>query len=265
VVCTRSFWWRRRFQAHNLETGIHVKNISGDAAAQIAAEKDGGVRDFGDVRVAAQRSVFLHEIENLGEILNSAGGNRFDGPCGNGVDADFLRAELGGEVADFGLERGFGDAHDVVIFYDARGAEIGESHDRAAVGHEGRKRAGNGDKGIGADVEREFEAVARGFEERLIEIIVICEGEAVDHHVERAAFSFQGFGEVVNVGLLLDVAGEKTFGAKFVAEFFYYWFGAVVLIGEQECGAFARERLGDGVGDAPFIPNAEDDGGFAFQ
>jgi hypothetical protein len=87
----------------------------------------------------------------------------------------------------------------------------------------------------------------------------------VDHHVERAAFSFQGFGEVVNVGLLLDVAGEKTFGAKFVAELLDDGFGALVLIGEQERGAFAGEGSGNGVGDAPFIPNAEDDGGFAFQ
>ncbi len=94
---------------------------------------------------------------------------------------------------------------------------------------------------------------------------MIGEGEAVDHHVNGAAFSFQGFREAVNVRLLLDVAGVKTFGAEFVAEFFDDGFGAVVLIGEQERGAFAGEGLGDGVGDAPFIPNAEDDGGFAFE
>ena len=62
-----------------------------------------------------------------------------------------------------------------------------------------------------------------------------------------------------------NVAGVKTFRAELVAEFFDDGFGAFILIGEQERGAFARERLGDGVGDAPFIPNAEDDGRFAFQ
>ena len=81
----------------------------------------------------------------------------------------------------------------------------------------------------------------------------------------RAVFSFEGFGEAVNVRLLLDVARVKTFGAEFVAEFFDDGFGAVVLISEQERGAFTGESLGDGVGDAPFIPDAEDEGGLAFQ
>src|SRR5271156_2068117 len=82
VACAGSFWWRRRFQAHNLETGVHVENISSDAAAQVAAEEDGGVGDFGDVCVAAQRRVFLHEVENLGEILDAAGGDSFYGSGG---------------------------------------------------------------------------------------------------------------------------------------------------------------------------------------
>ena len=128
------------------------------------------------------------EIEDLGKILDAASGNGFDGPGGNGVDADFAGAQFGGEVTDFGFERGFGDAHDVVVFDDARGAEIGEGHDGAAIGHQRRKRAGNGHQGVGADVESQFETVARGFEEWLIQIFVIGEREAVDHHVNACGF-----------------------------------------------------------------------------
>jgi len=265
VAGTFSFWRRWWFQAHDLKSGIHVEDISGDAAAEVAAEKNGGVGHFGDISVAAQRGVFLHEIEDLGEVLNAARGNGFDGAGGNGVDADLASTEFGGEVADFRFERGFGDTHDVVIFYDARGAEISESHDGAAVGHQGSERAGNGDEGIGAYVEREFETIARGLEKWLVQVFVIGECQAVDHYVNGAALSFQRFGEAVNVRLLLDVTGVKAFGAKFVAKFFDDGFGAVVLVGEEKGGAFAGEGLGDGVGDAPFVPNAEDDGGFAFQ
>ncbi len=67
------------------------------------------------------------------------------GPAEMALTRILLRAQFGGEVADFGFERGFGDAHDVVIFHDARGAEIGEGHDGAAVGHQRRERAGDGD------------------------------------------------------------------------------------------------------------------------
>ena len=57
--CGRSLRWRGRLESHDLESGIHVENVSGDAAAQVAAEKYGGVGDFGDIGVAAERGVFL--------------------------------------------------------------------------------------------------------------------------------------------------------------------------------------------------------------
>src|SRR6202167_62967 len=265
VEGSHSFLRCRRFKAHDLESGIHVEDISGDAAAQVAAQKNGGVGDFGDVGVATQRGVFLHEIENLREIFNATRGNRFDGTGGNRVDADFVCAQFGGEVTDFRFESGFGDAHDVVIFYDARGAQISEGHDCAAIDHQRRKGAGDGDQGIGADVEREFKAVARSFQERLVQIFVISECQAVDQDVKGAALLFEGFREAVNVGLQLDVAGEQSYDAEVVAEFLDDGLCALVLIGEQEGGAFAGEGLGDGVSDTPFIPNAENQSGLTFQ
>jgi hypothetical protein len=62
-----------------LESRVYVKNVAGNSTAEIAREKHGGISDFRRIGIAAQRCVLLNEIENLGEVLNSARGNRFDG------------------------------------------------------------------------------------------------------------------------------------------------------------------------------------------
>ena len=72
-------------------------------------------------------------------------------------------------------------------------------------------------------------------------------------------------GELVDIGLLLHVAGEKRRGAELAPEFFDGGFRALVLIGEQKRRALAHECLRDGVGDAPFIPDSENDCGLAFH
>ena len=96
----------------------------------------------------------------------------------------FLRAHVVGEVTNAGFERGFGDAHDVVIGDDFFGAVVGEGDDGAAVFHEGSARFGDRDQAVGADVERDAEAFARGFDETAIEIFAVGEGERMNHNVE---------------------------------------------------------------------------------
>ena len=54
-------------------------------------------------------------------------------------------------------------------------------------------------------------------------------------------------------------------GAQFASQFIDRRLGSLVLIGEQELGAFARKCLCDGVGDAPFVPHAQYDGRLALQ
>ena len=102
-------------------------------------------------------------------------------------------------------------------------------------------------------------------QEGLIQFFVLRGGQAVNHDVEPVARGFQGLRQPVDIGLLLHVAREKSGRAEFAPQFLDCGFGALVLIGEQQLRAFARERLRDGVGDAPLIPYTENDCRFAFE
>src|SRR5271156_1430530 len=89
----------RCIQGHNLKSRVYIDHVSGDAAAQVAGEKDGHVPHFGDVCIPAQRRVLLHELEDLGEVLDAARGDGFDGAGGNRIDANLARPQLAREVA----------------------------------------------------------------------------------------------------------------------------------------------------------------------
>src|ERR1700733_9726622 len=103
-----------------LETGgvvaaVYEGDFAGDSAGEVAGEEEGGVADFELIYVAVERGTLLDCGEDAGEVADAAGGEGLDGASGDGVDADLLRAEVGGEVADDGLKRGLGGAHDVVV------------------------------------------------------------------------------------------------------------------------------------------------------
>ena len=55
---------RGLLQAHDVEAGIHVDNISCDAAGEITCEEYRGVADFRGFRIAAQRRALRDYVEN---------------------------------------------------------------------------------------------------------------------------------------------------------------------------------------------------------
>lgn len=75
------------------------------------------------------------------------------GAGADGVDANVLRAEIDGKVADRSLKGRLGDAHHVVVGDDLLSAVVGHGeHGRAGVQHglEGMAERG---QGIGRDVQ----------------------------------------------------------------------------------------------------------------
>ena len=81
------------------------------------------------------------------------------GPGRDGVDADVLRTEIGGQVAHRRFERRLRHAHHVVVGEHALAAEIRQRQDAAAAAplHQRRDAARQRDERVGADVERDAE------------------------------------------------------------------------------------------------------------
>ena len=114
-------------QAHDVgETAIDVGDFTGDARCQVGKQECGGIADFLDGDIAAQRCVFRDEIEQDVEIADTAGGDRLDRTGGNGIDADTMLAEGFGHVAHARFQRCLGKPHGVVIGNGAAGAQIGQ-------------------------------------------------------------------------------------------------------------------------------------------
>ena len=111
---------------------------------------------------------------------------RLDRARRNGVDADVLGAEIGREIAHRGLERGLGDAHDIVVRHPFLGAVIGERQKRTAFGHELFGPLRDGREGIAGDQERFGEVRLGRLDIAAGELVLVGEGDAMDDEVERA-------------------------------------------------------------------------------
>ena len=147
-----------------------------------------GVADLLDRHAAPQRRVVLVPFEDVAEVADPGRRQRLDRTRRDGVDADVLLAEVGGEIAHGRLERGLGDAHHVVVRHPLLGAVIGEREQRAAVRHQLLGALGDGGERVAADQHRLREIVRRGVDVAAGELLLVGERDGVHEEIERAPF-----------------------------------------------------------------------------
>ena len=131
--CVSSVESVRSSNAHGVKPAVDHQHFAGDAAAGRTEQEHRGVGDVAAVDGAAERRAIAIGLQNRREAGDARRGQRLDRAGGDRVDADVPRAEIGREVADGRFERGFGDAHHVVVREHALAAEIGERQDAAAA------------------------------------------------------------------------------------------------------------------------------------
>ena len=88
-------------------------------------EDGAGGADVVDIDEGAGGGLHLGLVEQFVELGDAGGGAGGKRPRGNRVAADALGAELGGDLADGGFQRGLGDSHDVVVLHHLLGAVVG--------------------------------------------------------------------------------------------------------------------------------------------
>src|SRR6266568_7774714 len=137
--------------ADDVVAGIDVMDLAGDPAREVGEEVDRGVANLLDGDAAPERRIVLVPLENVAEVADACRCERLDRPRGDGIDTDVLRAEISGEVAHRGFERGLGDAHHVVVRHPFLGAVIGEREQCAAPRHQLLGALSDGGERIAAD------------------------------------------------------------------------------------------------------------------
>src|SRR6476619_394844 len=99
----------------NVVATVDVKCLAGDEAGCVVRQESGGDADIVDADPAAGRSLGPRFVKQLIELRYSRSRPRCQRPGRNGVHTDALGAQLSRHVTDRALERGFGNAHDVVV------------------------------------------------------------------------------------------------------------------------------------------------------
>src|SRR3984957_18060775 len=93
--------------ADDVIAGVDMVDFAGDAARHVGERIGAGLPDFLDGDIAAQRRVILIPLQDIAEVADAGGGERLDRPRRDGVDADVLYAEVGGELAHRRFQSGF--------------------------------------------------------------------------------------------------------------------------------------------------------------
>src|SRR5690606_3159597 len=217
------------------------------------AEEGTGVADFLDGDVAAQRGAGFVVGQHLAEALDAGGGQGADRTGGDGVDADAVRAEAGGQVAYTGFQAGLGHAHDVVVGHGAYRAQVAQGQQVAVALLQGFTAGlGQGDEAVGADVMGDLEAFAGGhFGEVAIQLVTGGETDRVNDAVDALGPLLLQLGEyLLDLGIVGHVTGKAHVcaGTPAGGEFFHTALELVILVGEGQFGTFAVHGRGNARG-----------------
>jgi len=150
----------------------------------------------------------------------------------------------------------------------AHAAEVRHREDRAPTGrlHQRLGRAGARDEGVGRDVQRDPEAVARRVGEAALEVARVRERDRVDEQVELAAERLGHPAERrVEALVRADVALADERARDRLREVAHGLLDALALVGERELRAAGREALGDRPGDRAPVGDAEDEAALAVE
>src|SRR5262249_3263750 len=101
-----------------------------------------------------------------------------------------LRSKIAGEIAHARFKRSFRNSHDVVFRNNFFCAEVAESHNAPAFGHQWSGSARDGNERVNADVVRDAKALARSVDEFSLEIFRMRESNAVNESLQGVVLRF---------------------------------------------------------------------------
>ena len=112
---------------------------------------------------------------------------------------------------------------------------------------------------------RNAEAFARSIDKVAFDILSKGVGHGVHDHVEFSKAFFERGEELVEFGVLADVAHEGLGAGQGEDEVFGFLFQAFVLVSDGELHSGGVQALGDGPRDGALVGDSEDDGVAAFE
>lgn len=207
--------------ADHVVAGVHVVDLAGHAAGQVADQVEAGLADFLRLDIPPQRALGRVVVEDLVEAADAGRAERPAGAGADRVDAHAAKvAEVGREIANRALQRGLADAHDVVAGDELDRAEVAEGEDRCALAEHVIGLLTGGDQRVTTDVHGLLEILPAGFPEPVGEAVAIGEGDGVDQEVDLVVAVADLIEKLLDVVVGADVAGEDELCSDGVGELF---------------------------------------------
>src|SRR5262245_49085011 len=126
----------RILHSDDVIAGVDMNNFAGHGSPEVRQQEERGISHFLYGHHPPKRRVVFVPPQNIAEVADPGGRQGLDRSGRYGIDPDILLAEIGREIANRGLERRLGNAHDVVMRHPFLGAIIGQGEDRAASAHQ---------------------------------------------------------------------------------------------------------------------------------
>ena len=252
-----------------MEAGIDVNRLAGDAAGVIAQQERSGLADFLHRDVAAQRRHRRVQLHHLIEVTDSRRTERLERSRAERVDSETHRAEFVSGIRHRTFQCGLANTHDVVAGDDFLAAQIRQRQDAAAWSENRSRAVHDGQQAVDADLHRHFEAVAAARDGQSLEVVDRSIRHRVQHKVDGPELFLRDGENVVEVGVILHVAGDEEFRTDRFDEFFDTAFHLrhrrvfVGQVGETHLGPFLVQTLGDRPGDRMIVGDPEDQTLFA--
>src|SRR3989344_2458444 len=175
----------RRCHTYTDGTTIDIANLCGNVARLIGQEISRFIGDRLQRCSTSERRLSIGKFTNSAKVFDSARRERVFRRCRYRIDANIELAEVGCEVQYRSVQRGFGDAHYVVMRIRASRRVEGQGQHAAVVGHHRSHATGNLRERIAGDAHRLLEVGERRVAVAALKLLRVREGNAVDKAVER--------------------------------------------------------------------------------
>src|SRR5271165_1362264 len=121
---------------HDLISAIDVYDLAGNRGCTVACQKHPCVPKLGRVATSFKRRMFLVVFEHGSETGYSTGGKSLHRACTDAVHSNLSWTQIVRQIARRGLEAGFRNSHDVVVWNNLFGAIVGHRNYTPSVRHQ---------------------------------------------------------------------------------------------------------------------------------
>ena len=181
------------------------------------------------------------------------------------MDANTFGAELGRDVAHCAFKRGFGNAHDVIVFNDHLAAVITHREQRSALAHQRFGQMRHANESPAGHIHRRGKAIPWYINHTAPKRVLWRKGNGMDNKVEFAPHVANSFEDLLHLPRRVDVEWHENRGFKSTRERLDKFLGFIVEVRDGNFSSECPKSFGASPGDGAFVGDTDNEALLAFE